>query len=221
MPRFIASATEFSTLSSVAPTSQEIQAALVLPERAGRWVGPAPRVTRTNQIGVSDPWRTTFAWPIDLQGSSETEVAYNRAAIQVALQATSPSGIAAWSQVSLVPYSEALNGPESFWTSGNAARTRTRDDWSTTTDRLLAPDNPIGPDDPSSRNPTPGETLDQGTRQIVSTATGLLIAAGALGLSYLGGTAAGASRRRNPVGRRPRKRSDDSWPLPVILLLPP
>lgn len=172
-------------------------------------------MTRTNQIGVSNPWRTTFAWPIDIAGSNETELAYNRAAIQVALQAASPSGIAAWSQVSLTPYNEALNGPESFWTSGNAARTRTRDDWSTTTDRLLAPDNPIGPDDPSARNPTPGETLDRGTQQIVSVATGLAVAIGLVGIVYV--VTKSAVTRRNPVGRRPRRRHDDSWLLPAVI----
>ena len=114
-----------------------------------------------------------------------------------------------WTPVSAVPYSAALNGSIAFWT-GDASRTRTRDDWSTTTDRLLAPDNPVGPPDPTVRNPTPGETLRDGAGaagdSLVELAKGVLVLGLAAGVVLIGVNAfATKIVQKNPTPKR-RKR---------------
>lgn len=213
MPRYIVTATESSVTQPGAPTSQQVQAALVLPARAGRWLGPAPRVTRRNDIGEGR-FLTTFAWPIDIR--AENEIEYNRAAIGSGLAEESPD----WSSVTITPYSDLLNGPESFWTSGDANRTRTRDDWSFVLDRTNPPENPVGPADPAVRNPTLGEHVGAGVGVLTDTAKGIALLALVVGAIYLGVTYLPKVVRKNPRGRR-RLKSDDSWLAAGLLFLPP
>lgn len=218
MSLYIFSATESSSLSSNAPTSQQIAAALRLPAQAGRWIGPAPRVTRTNYVTDNpSPWKTTFAWLMEVPPN---EVEYNRLLIQNNLSTIQNSSLLSpdWTPVSVVPYSEALNGSIAFWTSGDASRTRTRDDWSTTTDRLLPADNPVGPPDPAVRNPTPGETLGNGARaagdSLVDLAKGVLVLGLAAGVVLIGVNAfATKIVQKNPTPKRRKRKKAKSKKL--------
>jgi len=215
--RYMVTATESSSLQPNAPTSQQILGALA-PLAVGTWVGPAPRVTRTNYLGDL-AFKTTFAWPIDIADAAQIENA--RTLIRSNLNTIRNSALAppTWGEVAITPYSEVRNGPATFWTDGTASLTRTMDDWSFTTDRLSAPENPIGPNSAAVRNPTVGETLGGAAKDtaegLTKIATGVIYVALAVGVIYLGATyiakqgMSGSKARRNP--RSPRAWRGDEW----------
>jgi hypothetical protein len=118
-----------------------------------RWLGPAPRVVRRGD-GASAIQETDIAWPLLLEpaaSATDTMVAaaqqnrralIERALAQLSGSASNPAG--GWSGVSIITYTDALNGPQTWWQSGAAARTRTNDRFPTVTEVDMQ-ENPQGP----------------------------------------------------------------------------
>lgn len=106
----------------------------------GEAVGSAPRITRTHaEVVASCSERFTAAWPVrvdvpQLEGLNE-RVDYEFAR---ALE----GGFAVGLEVGAVPFRPELHGALSWWESGLAARSQTRDD----TNVLAPSENPLGPD---------------------------------------------------------------------------
>ena len=170
----------------------------------GDWVGPAPRVTRTTHPGsATEGFQTTVAWPIDLRDDLLDErLRQLREGVSYAL-----SRVGTWYNLSITPYSEALNGPESFWTSGTAARTRTRDDFPTGLSRIDPDQNPIGPDDPAVRPRTVEERLGgagESAGQAIGALTTLLVV-GAIAYGVVVLAPMIAKSRPNPGPSRRRR----------------
>lgn len=204
MPRYMVTATEKSATLAGAPSSAAILTVLNDAARAGGdWVGPAPRVTKTlHTPSPTQGYWTTFAWPIDVhEGLLEDRLRAVREGVAYAL-----SRIGTWYNLSITPYSESLNGPTDFWTSGNAARTRTRDDFPSGTARLDPDENPIGPNDPETRLPTALDRLGGAADKAVDTiqAVTTLLVVGAVVYAGFLIIPALTKPRNNPVRRRRR-----------------
>lgn len=112
------------------------------------WVGPGPRVTRA----VADPCavRTTVAWVVQYndppQGISSQQwmlevIRPIRERLRRTLETAQVVG-GEWLMTEATPYNPALNGPISFWQSGEAANTRTRNG----VDTGGQEENRVGPD---------------------------------------------------------------------------
>lgn len=155
------SATESTILEWDRPRALSIQTALIgIPFTNGiSWVGPSPRITRRTVIGSFYGFLTIFTWVLELPGPYSPQGALiagrqTGALVQQALRSTSRD----WSVPTISAYSEAINGPLSWWRSGEAAVTRTRDDFlSEGLQHLQTNDNPVGPNTPLARPPTQGE----------------------------------------------------------------
>lgn len=141
MPAVVITATERSTLSALAPSYDAIVRALQA-ARIGldgsNWIG-LPRVTRVAQPPA---FRTTvaalYAWP------SSVVVAPKQALVDsVARQLRAQSSD--WGPVTWQDYAPGAHGDVEWWRSGQAAVTRTRDEFPTEAGRLDAAENPIGP----------------------------------------------------------------------------
>jgi len=161
---------ERSAVAANAPTAEAIGSAFRRARLAGNeaargnWIGPAPRVTRTAQIG--ERFGTTaiwiYAWPTDAPPGGWHLQPPPRAvgqeivnAVQRELEAIS-SG---WQVVVATEYQPAVNGDLSWWAAGEASVTRTRDEFPTGAARVDAADNPRGPTTAATHPSTPGQAL--------------------------------------------------------------
>ena len=117
-------------------------------ESEAAWVGPGPRVTRA----VADPCavRTTVAWLLRIPevppGMDERQwinesVRPVRERLLRTLETAQVVG-GDWLRTEVTDYNPALNGPVSFWESGQAANTRTRNG----VDAGSQEENRVGPD---------------------------------------------------------------------------
>lgn len=173
----------------------------------GRWVGPAPRITRRINTGSAfEAWITQVTWLMDVDEVTFAPGLRANIAEQVASQLAHVS--AAWTAPEVTTYSEALNGPLAWWRSGDAARTRTALAFPTLGGRLDPDENPIGPDSRSTRPSTVGE----GVNDWVNRASGgfsigglLLIGGGLLALLYFGPALGNLATRATARSDRPAR----------------
>ncbi len=146
-------ATERSILALDAPTSADIDAAIAAAAGDATLVGP-PRITRVANVG--ERFQTcvvaVFSFsspPSDLQLSSL------RARVGAHLRASQL--LASWSAPQSSPFLPARNGDLAWWSSGQAAETRTRDAFPELAGRLDVADNPIGPTSSATHPTSAGE----------------------------------------------------------------
>lgn len=169
---FILTATESSIFEVSTPSAEGIRASLSHVQVSGAsWVGPGPRITRRTAVGDLWGYLTTLAAVLAVEASTPQQA--QAIAQQAAQQADNAlRGVSNdWVGVSVAPYSEAVNGPLSWWQSGQATLTHTRDEFLTGTARLSAYDNPVGPDSAAVRPPTPGEVLGDLTGEVTNRAS--------------------------------------------------
>lgn len=147
----------------------------------GYWVGVAPRITRRPQTGY---FETTVAWLYAWDDTAYTRQNWAalkeriRSAVQDGLDelsyAESPlvesplAGATGWVSLQMPDYSPAINGPVTWWQSGEAARTRTRDEAPTGFGRLDVPENPVGPTSAETHPTTLTETIPNVLTRTVS-----------------------------------------------------
>lgn len=145
--------------SAVAPSAQTIDAAFAratVPR--GRWAGP-PRITRTSHLTEAARVRVAavYVWgepPYDLREplrGEETPADVLRRRVQDELPLI-PLGV--WSPVTVAAYHPEVNGPLAWWTSGEAANTRTRDILGTLAGAALPDESPNGPTTPANEPPS-------------------------------------------------------------------
>jgi len=196
----------------------------------GTFVGPGPRVVRGRFDGCNAATATKAAWMIDMPFAEDaiTAAQYEiQARLLDALETLrDPNNTDRWWtaagvgllvvspllsaltfarksghwDVAFVPYTESLNGPVSWWESGAAGNTRTRD-----TPDSGAKENAIGPD---SLLPAQVSLLDRALgaqQQYVDTMTKLLIAVAVLlAIVYLGPVLVRWMQSRTPPPLPPR-----------------
>lgn len=145
--------------SAVAPSANTIDAAFA---RAtvfgGRWAGP-PRITRTSHLTEAARVRVAavYVWgtpPYDLREplrgtDAPADVLQRRVQEELPLI---PLGV--WGPVVVGRYLPAANGPLEWWTSGEAANTRTRDILGTLAGVALPDETPNGPITPANTPPS-------------------------------------------------------------------
>lgn len=159
---FVLSSTESSILDVNRPSASAIQAALASVQiPAAQWVGPRPRITRKSIMGALYSWLTTVTNVMAFEGPYSEQGAIDAARlaaqhVNAALARISND----WSPVTVTAYREAINGPLSWWQSGQASVTRTQNDFLTGLGRTAPDENPIGPDSPMARPPTIGEQIN-------------------------------------------------------------
>lgn len=157
----LVTASEESYVQGLAPSAADIATAL---ERArlagaedvrGTWVGPGPRITRTDDLPI---FKTTFAWPYawPTRGPWREGAPLQALAIElrdaVARELRTIGGD--WGAVRVGVFDPADHGAISQWESGELSRTRTRNQFAFFAGRLGEVENPIGPTTPGTRPPT-------------------------------------------------------------------
>lgn len=177
------------------------QAASLPQAGVGGWLGPA-RVTRrggltANSLDIfgDNPQNqvcAVAAYEVP-DGTSERRSVAILSAVRdrLELALAGARGVEGrWSGVTVTRFS-AINGPESWWRSGESARTRTEEQFP-----VLSTDpdeNPRGPTGPDTHPTTPAETLEQmadRANRAAEAGSGLLWAGAAAGLVALVGYAA-------------------------------
>lgn len=205
-------ATERSVFDTGAPPADQIIQRLrsVGPTQGGHWVGPAPRIVKIIRTGNYRAWEThvawVYAWPDTV----------NRAAVETNLQTAVARilgvGDSDWT-VAIESYSPVINGPITWWEAGQAAQTRTRDQFATATGRLDPDENPTGPTTPLTHPRAPIDLVpnvpNTGDLKVLGA-----IAIGVLGLIYLG-PAIGAAAKRS--ASKPRSNPTDMEVAETIL----
>ena len=136
---FVIHGIERSALLTNMPMSQECAAALrtvSMGANSGGWVGPAPRVTKTNSpLGVTGGYITQVAWVWLVDDAQQAALNLTTVEAQTVfgnrLQAASQAALAAnashstligsdWS-VDWALYNENINGTMEWWRSGRAS----------------------------------------------------------------------------------------------------
>lgn len=148
--------------NALAPTAAAIEGAFARAAQGlGRFAGPL-RITRTSSLNA--PSRTVVAGlflfapvadPPDLRAplrGTDTPADQLRARLARELEAISFPG-ATWGGVAVGPYLEARNGALSFWTSGDASRTSTREPLALGAGLTAREDTPDGPTTDDVRPP--------------------------------------------------------------------
>jgi len=185
MALLLVSAVERSVTYPMAPTAQGAEGAFrrarLGPRVAdGDWIGSGARVTRTAVIG--ERFATRVAWvygwpaggPWDPRAALGELAAILRARVASELEALGGS----W-EVATAPWAEAVNGPLSWWASGAAAVTQTRDEFPVGTGRLDATENALGPTTGATHPTSPGEA-GRGGASVVGEVMPWLLGAGAV-----------------------------------------
>jgi len=129
-----------SVLTSLQESSYDAIVAAMRAAGAGKveWLGPTPRVTRF--FSATSNNEVTVAWLGRLLTVTPAAADALGAAVSAAMQTVATS----WSNASVFDYRPDLSGPESFWTSGQAAATLTAREQNRTT---LTLENPYGPNE--------------------------------------------------------------------------
>lgn len=233
MRYYMASATGTYALTGLEPSADRILEAInaVFPPSSATWVGPLPRITRTgtdtglllNPIAAADTMPTVHvAWAFYLPDETVNPDAV--AQTVVTPLASTLNGISAISghwTASVAPYDTALNGDISFWQSGQAANTVSRDETPTAGGPNVANENPVGPVGSPSlfQSLNPFAPPSPGGTSAVDALKNLLIVVGVVGgggllvyelWPWLSGARRMQSRRSraraNPTRRRRRSR---------------
>lgn len=178
---------ELSALVTSAPTAEGIASALRAARMGprvedGDWIGPAPRVTRVAELGAVRGFRTRvtwlYGWPAGGPWDERPALAELRRLLaeRVAGKLAEELG-GDWRAPEAVVWSATLNGSVEWWKSGNAARTRTANEFPTGAGRFDPVENPTGPD--AGRHPsTVGETVDRARRGLRRSGLGGLAVGG-------------------------------------------
>lgn len=157
---YVLSATEESIFEAGAPSYEAIRNALTnVRVPSASWVGPGPRVTRRTEIGSLWGHDTTFAAVTGVEAPTpqQAQAVATQAARQADMALSQISN--GWSPVVPQPFAETINGPLSWWQSGQATVSKTRDEFQTFFSRLETYDNPLGPDSRAIRPSTSGEIV--------------------------------------------------------------
>lgn len=179
-------AEERSITDANAPTWAQIltafrRARLDVGADPGDWIGPAPRVTRTAVLG--ERFATRAAWLYGWPSRGPWQITAPQPELARALTARVDAELRAvssgWAPTVALEYSEQINGPLTWWQSGDAAQTRTRDAFPLGASRLLPDQNPLGPD---TADTSGAQALGQG---IASAAGSIAQAVVVIGLGYL------------------------------------
>lgn len=147
MPTFVIYSREKSIFEANAPSKAGIASAMrsasFSDPQWGSWVGPAPRVTLMSVVG--DGFYTAVAWMYQIPDTAwgNEHATFVMATLKTNVDAAMHRLSSDFTPVTVYPYSEALHGSVSWWQTGIAARTR--DTFPAGTDRLLPPENPVGP----------------------------------------------------------------------------
>lgn len=172
---------ETSQLEANAPSSTAIGNALRgVTMQPGHWVGSSPRITRVARVGVGFLTRVAWVWSWD---STHTAAAVRPVLedwVRAELNAVAPG---AWTLTTL-HYAEAANGPLAWWASGEAAVTRTRDQFPTGTGRLDPDENAAGPTTPATHPTTPGDVVNTAGRAAQDLSNALVAGSVAVGVVY-------------------------------------
>lgn len=143
----------------------------------GGFVGPSPRITRTAPLGSFQTvaaW--VYTWPRYDPASPPSDRAPLRELVELLRAAVARNTGA--DSVTVERYTARRNGALSWWASGEAAITRTRDVAPSLAGRFDAPENPIGP----TTDATHPTTVADAARGIRSAGALALAAAAAVGV---------------------------------------
>lgn len=227
MSDYVISVEERSVWQGNAPSSADINAAFAAIQISGpnaadiRWIGPRARVTRVFDTGAAAANVTRVANVLEISGNhsqAESDQLANVMAQALLGQLNAAGGIThSWGTPVVQPFSEALNGPLSWWActgtdqSQCAAVTLTENAFPELAGRTQPDENPIGPTTNLTHPATIGQTLTQAGSALTTFAwiagIGLVIY---LAWPLLAGARATASRRRayaNPRRRRAQYRT--------------
>ena len=170
MPAIVVRATELSVFEVDAPHYGDIQAAFdaAVLRDGGTWAGPV-RVVRTAHVG--ERFRTyavgVYLWEPRTDTRPPTGDAAGRLAHSLSAELQRRETINGWQSIDVLPYAAAVNGPLSFWTSGQAAQTITRDTFPTGMMRVTEEaENPLGVTRPQD---TPALALDRAVNAVHDT----------------------------------------------------
>jgi len=186
------------------------------PSQVAQWVGQ-PRITRVHDL--FQPYFTDVVAVIRVAAGLDEGLSNARAtAANLKQQLDAISTLSDWSDVGIVPFLEAANGPLRSWLSGEMARTQTAGinppPWSSS-------ENPTGPTTPDTTPPTLWDAATGGRGGPIQQATNLLttlgwVAAGGIGLYLLWPTltrSRAQSYRRSTARANPRapRKTRDVW----------
>lgn len=102
--------------------------------------GISPRITRSRAATLEACF--VAAWPVTVDTPDPSQFSGLNQRIDLEFARALESGfLESGVSIAALPFNPAQHGPLSFWTSGDAARTATRDETN-----LVASDNPLGPD---------------------------------------------------------------------------
>jgi len=215
MPLVIVAARERTVWNSGnAPSAASIDAAFsrVRMPAGLRWLS-RPRIVRHLFALDEVPFERAglFSYAVAPVESTLTDSTSLRRALHAlldSLDAALASSATGWAPATVAPYTLDANGPPSFWTSGEAQRTASRDAEAGWTNPGWSATNRVDPFGPGrlANPPTAGERLSdvadaarEGVRQVAGTVLPLgALALGALALVLL----TSGARRSNPAPRR-------------------
>lgn len=194
------------------------------------WIGPQPRITRTSVLGSANarttvvwPFRIPPGVPVHLRqayarmfangGRNDTLETGRAISLDSVVESTLPITVwdrltgetpaeigSSWEPADVAPYSVAVNGPMSFWESGNASNTLTRNE----TRAGIVDQNPLGPDTPATtpRGLLPDVMGGLTLKDLADIAPWIAAAAVAFSAAYIIGKFAPSKTRQNGASRR-------------------
>jgi len=124
----------------------------------GTWLGSGPRITRFHRETTTGTYQTTVAQPVTWpsganpttqRGAEQSALNHVATALRDLTHSSLPGVSDGWDYIVAVPYDPTAFGPPSFWISGKAALTATRespiDPWGPLGENVR--EDPVGPRD--------------------------------------------------------------------------
>jgi hypothetical protein len=206
MPSVVVHAVELSRIQNNAPDAQPIDQAFAAVSFGGGnwggWVGPRPRITRRAIVtsGFQTDAAYLYSWPDN--AFTAAHAAYQQAQLLAQVQQMLAPVSSDWT-VTIEQYAPAVNGDTSWWSTGNASITTTRDEFPTTSGRVDATENPVGPTTDATHPSTPGQVAAGIGRGLGSILTAPIIALAVVAVIVL----APKGGLKGPSKREPAKSS--------------
>ena len=211
MPVLVVYSEELSRMDWNTPSAADINAAVRRVNMGGgnwgAWVGPSPRITRTAPVGTGFITHVAAVYSIPDNAWTQQHGAYIRARLVEAVTASLRQVSNDFSQATLSPFAVAINGPLSWWTSGQAAVTQTRDEFPLIGGRLDPNENPIGP---TSAATHPGTASDALSHAASAVGGRILWPLAAIGAVVIAVTYRGQIKRMFKRGTRPATRTAEA-----------